>query len=410
MARESEQPIRSLCLASPVAARQELERIGVDPAGIAKMLPKLGQQALLIKNVRAVAANILKQEMLSLGGDAAVARGTVACSVSATDVLLIGNHKQLIGLCEKLKQQPFGLKQTSESLATHLHQHRPSHWQTSRRRIELDHPLIMGILNVTPDSFSDGGKFTDIEYAVDHALQLEAEGADLIDIGGESTRPGAPAVSENEERDRVVPVIRALEGKLSIPISVDTWKSSVADAALSAGAEIINDISGLSFDPALAEIAARHHAGLVLMHTRGIPQDMQRNTNYADLMGEVTAFLQNAARTALDAGVLPDQIAIDPGICFAKDLSGNLELLQRLSELHCLGYPLLVGTSRKSFIGTVLHHNTPTDRLFGTAATVSVAVCHGAQILRVHDVAAMRDVAIMTQAIQNHSATTGSDL
>lgn len=393
--------IRILSLDTPDLARQELERIGVDPAGIVRMLPKLDQLPLLIPKVRAVAANIIKQEMLSLGGDAAVARGTVACSVETSDVLLIGNRKQLQGLVQKLTLQPFGLKLLAARIDRLLKQQRPGIWQTSRRSLSLEKPLIMGILNITPDSFSDGGRFSNLEQAVHHALQLEAEGADLLDIGGESTRPGAPQISAEEERARVLPVVEALANKLSIPISIDTWKSSVADACLQAGAEIINDISGLGFDPAMADVVARHHAGLVLMHTRGTPQEMQQDTSYDNLLGEVLASLKNSADLALQAGVTAGQIAVDPGICFAKDLQGNLVLLRRLSELHCLGYPLLVGTSRKSFIGKVLQKPEPHDRLFGTAATVALAVQHGAQILRVHDVAAMRDVALMANAIQN---------
>ncbi len=395
----SEYLIRPLCLTSRGAASREMERIGVDPAGIARMLPKLDQQAVLIPKLRAVSANIIKQEMLSLGGDAAVARGTVACSVEQTDVLLIGNRKQLLGLCEKLKLQPFGLKQVATALSEQLHRQQPSHWQTSRRRLSLDKPLIMGILNVTPDSFSDGGKFTGLDGAVAHALQMESEGADLIDIGGESARPGAPQISAEEERARVLPVVEALANKLSIPISIDTWKSSVADACLQAGAEIVNDISGLSFDPVLAQVAARHQAGLVLMHTRGTPQEMQQNTVYDDLPGEVSSSLFRSANNARAAGLSADRIAIDPGICFAKNLQGNLELLRRLPELTALGYPLLVGTSRKSFIGKVLQQENSSDRLFGTAATVALAVAGGARILRVHDVAAMRDVALMAHAI-----------
>nr|WP_307726572.1 dihydropteroate synthase [Trichlorobacter sp.] len=259
----------------------------------------------------------------------------------------------------------------------------------------------MGILNVTPDSFSDGGCYPTVEQAVERGLQLEAEGADLLDLGGESTRPGAVAVSAEEERTRVLPVIEALANRLTIPISVDTWKNSVADACLAAGAEIINDISGLNFDPTLAEVVARHQAGLVVMHTRGTPQQMQQDTGYADLMGEVTASLLQSAASARSAGIAHEQIALDPGIGFAKDLNGNLELLRRLPELANLGYPLLVGTSRKSFIGKILQRETAADRLFGTAATVAHAVTSGARIVRVHDVQAMKDVALMARAINS---------
>ena len=393
--------VRALSLASPAAAQKELERIGVDPAGITHMLPKLEQHALLVPQVRAAAANILKQEMLSLGGDAAVARGTVACSVSSTDVLLIGTRKQLLLLCSKLAGQPFGLKALALEIAAVLKtvQQPPVCWQTSRRQLSLERPLVMGILNVTPDSFSDGGCYATLERAVERALQLEAEGADLLDIGGESTRPGAPLISAEQECARVLPVVEALANRLSIPISVDTWKSSVAESCLAAGAEIINDISGLLFDPALAEVVARHQAGLVLMHTRGTPQQMQQDTAYTDLLGEVAASLLQSATTACSAGITQQQIALDPGICFAKDVSGNLELLRRLPELCCLGYPLLVGTSRKSFIGKTLQREATTDRLFGTAATVAHAVTSGARIVRVHDVQAMKDVALMAHAI-----------
>lgn len=393
--------LRSLCLSNPAAARHQLERIGVDPAGIIKMLPKLEQHALLVPRLKPAAANIIKQEMLALGGDAAVARGTVACSVPHTDVLLIGTAKQLDRLCRKLHCQPFGLQQLSADIQALLNrlQHPAPHWTTSRRHLALDRPLLMGILNITPDSFSDGGQYRTLDQAVARAHELVAQGADLLDIGGESTRPGAPVVSAEQEAARILPVIEALARQLPVPISVDTWKSAVADAALSAGAEIINDISGLTFDPALAEVVARHQAGLVLMHTRGTPQQMQQDTGYDDLLGEVALSLRCSAATAEAAGVPTDHIVLDPGIGLPKDTIGNLQLLQRLPELQGLGYPLLVGTSRKSFIGKVLERDNPADRLFGTAATVALAVAKGARILRVHDLQAMRDVALMTRAI-----------
>lgn len=391
--------IRALNLHTPDQVRLELERIGVDPAGISRMLPKLDFMPVLLPAVRSAAANIIKQEMLSLGGDAAVARGSVACSIENTDVLLIASRKQLNGLCRKLKLQPFGLSAIAEELAALLTASPPAFWQTAQRRIALDRPLIMGILNVTPDSFSDGGRFVDPERAAEHALQLEAEGADIIDLGGESTRPGSPAVTDAEEISRVLPVLERLAGRLRIPLSIDTWKSSVAAAALAAGAEIINDISGFSFDPAMADLAAASGAGTVLMHTRGIPQTMQLNTGYTDMMGEISAVLAASAQRAILAGAAPEQIVLDPGIGFGKDIRGNLEILRRLDEFNSLGYPLLVGSSRKTFIGKVLGKPATGERLFGTAATVALAVAGGAKILRVHDVAAMSDVARMAEAI-----------
>lgn len=393
--------IRPLILRNTAEARRELERIGVDPAGIGRMLPKLELLPILVPDLRAAAANIIKQELLSLGGDAAVARGTVACSIEKTDVLLIASRKQLTALCDKLAQQPFGLTilalQLRELLATLTT--RPTSWKLAGRELSLKRPLIMGILNVTPDSFSDGGRFIDAGAAVSHALRMEDQGADIIDIGAESTRPGAPLVSSDEELQRLLPVLEALAGRIQVPISIDTWKAPVAEAALNAGAEIINDISGLTFDPSLAQVVAKQRAGLVLMHTRGTPATMQEDTGYQDLLGEIADFLQTSLQTALAAGSSPEQLVLDPGIGFGKDLAGNLEILRRLPELAGLGYPLLVGTSRKRFIGTILQQERPEDRLFGTAATMAMSVAQGAQVLRVHDVQAMRDVALMTHSI-----------
>jgi dihydropteroate synthase len=256
----------------------------------------------------------------------------------------------------------------------------------------------MGILNVTPDSFSDGAAFLDTDRAVARALAMEAEGADIIDIGGESTRPNAPAVDEKEELRRVLPVIERLAGRLRIPVSIDTYKSAVAAEALRAGAEIVNDISGCGFDPRMADVAASSKAGLVLMHTRGRPTEMQNDTVYCSLIPEIIDYLADRISHAESSGVERDRIAVDPGIGFAKDVRGNLEILRRLNEFAVLGRPVLVGASRKGFIGAVLGREVG-DRMFGTAATVALAVAGGASILRVHDVREMRDVALMAHAV-----------
>ena len=256
----------------------------------------------------------------------------------------------------------------------------------------------MGILNVTPDSFSDGNLFFSLDAAVERALEMEREGADIIDIGGESTRPNAPAVGLAEELDRVIPVIEALAGKLSVPISIDTYKAGVARAACAAGAEIVNDVSGLFFDPAMARAVAEADAGLVVMHTRGKPDQMQADTRYDDLIAQVKGYLSDSLALAEAAGIKACRIAIDPGIGFGKSVEGNLELIRRLSELLELGRPILIGASRKSFIGKVLCKES-CDRLFGTAAVVAVSIVHGAAIVRVHDVAAMREVAVMARAL-----------
>lgn len=395
---------RMLHIATPLDAERELRRIGVDPVGIGMMSSKMQTRCISLSGLLCRQANILKQEMLALGGDAAVARGTVACSIDTTDVILIGTDKQLHTLCGKLAPQPFGLPALAAELEEVLTSavQRPRCWRTSQRQLSLERPLIMGILNTTPDSFSDGNLYSDPQRAIERALEMVAEGADIIDIGGESTRPGSAAVSAGDELKRIIPVITALAGRLPCPISVDTWKSPVAGAAMDAGAEIINDISGFTFDPQMVSVAARTGAGVVLMHTRGTPQSMQHDTAYSDLIGEIAHFLRQSLAMAGEAGIEQERIALDPGIGFAKTVAQNLEILRRLREFTSLGLPLLAGTSRKSFIGKVLDRETG-QRTYGTAATVALAVHNGADILRVHDVCAMRDVADMAHAI-----TTGS--
>jgi dihydropteroate synthase len=311
--------------------------------------------------------------------------------------------KQLTRLARKLPAQPFGLPELAGELVRLLAHGAspPKIWKTSRRSLSLQRPLIMGILNVTPDSFSDGGRCCDPDKAVEIALQMEADGADIIDIGGESTRPGAAPVSAVDELQRIIPVIERLAGTLHCAISVDTWKGGVAAEALVAGAEIINDISGFTFDPQMAGVAGAGGAGVVLMHTRGAPDNMQQHTAYHDLMAEITKSLRGSRLRAVEAGVAQECIALDPGIGFGKDAAGNMELIRRLAELSGFGQPILIGPSRKSFIGSVLGRQQTADRTFGTAAAVALSVSHGASILRVHDVRAMRDVADMAHAIMN---------
>lgn len=396
---------RLLVINTPAAAELALRRIKVDASGISLMSPKMSIRCVHLCGLQCRQANILKQEMLSLGGDAAVARGAVACSVEKSDVILIGTEKQLHKLCDKLSMQPFGLPALAPELKSVLMHSvaKPSGWRTARRELSLARPLIMGILNVTPDSFSDGNCFLDPGCAIDRAFEMADQGADIIDIGGESTRPGAAQVDTAEELRRIMAVLEQLDGKLHCAISIDTWKSAVASEALNAGAEIINDISGFTFDPKMPAVAARTGAGAVLMHTRGRPDTMQRDTSYCDLMAEIYNGLDSSVRVAVEAGVERDRIAVDPGIGFGKDTDGNLEILRRLRELTGQGFPILVGTSRKAFIGKTLTRDSD-ERIYGTAATVALAVANGASILRVHDVREMRDVADMAHAITNESS------
>ena len=266
------------------------------------------------------------------------------------------------------------------------------------RKLSLDRTLIMGVLNVTPDSFSDGGLFLRPDDALRRAEEMASEGADLIDIGGESSRPGAEPVPLEEELRRVLPVVREVARRLPLPISVDTYKAEVARKALEEGASIVNDISALRFDPKMAEVVADHRAPVVLMHMKGTPRDMQRNPYYEDVVGEVEAFLKERREAAVRAGIPEGNIILDPGIGFGKRVEDNLQLLKHLDRLVALGNPVLVGTSRKSFIGAVL--DLPVEeRLEGTLATLVLAVAKGAKLLRVHDVRPAVRAVRMAEAI-----------
>ena len=261
-------------------------------------------------------------------------------------------------------------------------------------------PLLMGVLNVTPDSFSDGGEYLASSAAVDRGLEMVTEGVDIIDVGGESTRPGSEGVSADEQVGRVVPVIQELASQTDKPISIDTSNSAVARQALAAGAKIVNDVSAGRANEQMFELLAEVGCPVVLMHMLGSPVDMQIEPHYEDVVGEITAFLARAIGRAIAVGVHRDRIIIDPGIGFGKTVENNLEILRRLSEFHRLGRPILLGTSRKSFIGRVLGQESPRDRIWGTAATVALAVASGTHILRVHDVAQMRQVADMACAVR----------
>lgn len=378
------------------------QKIGVDPYGINAMAPKTRQVNILLAAQSCKIANILKQEMLSLGADAAVARGSVSCSVKATDVLLMGTVKQIRALAAKIEKQPFGLDSISRDLPVLLDRMSQDRYilKTARREIVLgERTLIMGVLNVTPDSFSDGNLYLDRQKAVERGLQMADEGADMIDIGGESTRPGSQSVATRREIARVVPVVESLAGKLSIPISVDTTKSTVARKTLAAGAEIINDISALSDDNKMTSVVREASAALILMHRRGKPENMQTgNLVYDDLMGEIIAYLRKALQKAVTAGIGRNQMVADPGIGFGKTYEDNCKIINKLEELKVLGLPVLAGTSRKAFIGKITG-GEPVQRMEGTAATVAAAIMNGCHIVRVHDVAAMKKVAAMTDAI-----------
>lgn len=272
-------------------------------------------------------------------------------------------------------------------------------WDLSRKT------LIMGILNVTPDSFSDGGKYFSADKAVEHGLEMAAEGADIIDIGGESTRPGSEPIGEEEERMRVVPVVEKLAGE-GIPVSIDTYKASVAEEALKRGAAIVNDISGLRFDSRMADTTARYDAGLVIMHILGTPRNMQSNPKYDNLLEDIKTYLLDSAVKAVEAGINKDAIVIDPGIGFGKTVKDNLEIIKNTGYFKETGFPVLMGISRKSFIGKILNAEVD-ERLYGTIGTSIAAAMLGADILRVHDVKAARQALDMADAIMGKSRIDG---
>jgi dihydropteroate synthase len=382
------------------SAVDELKKLGVAEEGVKIMAPKAIFRAIKIYKVDVRAANILKQEMLARGGEAAVSWQVYKLEPGQADVIILGTLKQLREVVSKLEKQPFGLPQIASQIKAVLDAEAKPWPLLKAGDYELNlakRSYIMGVLNVTPDSFSDGGLYLDRDKAIEHGLKIAEEGADIIDIGGESTRPGSEPISEEEELRRVIPVISSLAKQVKIPISIDTYKYKVAYEALEAGAVIINDITGLA-DPKMVDLAVQRECPVIIMHMKGTPKSMQENPVYEDLIGEITDFFLERTEIAIKAGLPRDKILIDPGIGFGKTVQHNLEILLRLSEFKSLGFPLVLGTSRKSFIGKVL--GLPVEqRLEGTAATVAYGIAQGAAIVRVHDVYQMVRVARMTDAI-----------
>jgi dihydropteroate synthase len=339
--------------------------------------------------------------MLSVGGDAALDRRGLDCSVRSTDALLMGNEKQYERLASKLDQYP-DLQSLGQSLKETLKNLSRTHYTIRCRKKTFKlgrQTVLMGVLNVTPDSFSDGGLYFDKEKAVAQGLKMVEEGADLIDIGGESTRPGSKPLPLEEELRRVIPVMESLAKEVDVPISIDTYKSAVARKAIESGAEMINDISALHFDPDLASVAAKEGVPLILMHIRGTPETMQKDVHYQSIFYEIIQYLRESIRRAESAGVDPEQIIIDPGIGFGKTVEDNLLILKNLQEFRILGKPLLLGTSRKTFIGKILHTDI-SERLEGTLSTIAIGVLNGAHIIRCHDVLQAKRAIAVADAIR----------
>jgi dihydropteroate synthase len=392
---------RVLLISSMSDAEREMRRIGVSEGGVRAMAGKAETVVIKVAGACVPVAHIIKQQMLSIGGDAAVARDVLTHEVDETDVLIFGTRLELRELVQKLAYQPFDLPALGTEIAALLDSLVPRpHVRLRARHHTLDlaeRVHVMGILNVTSDSFSNGGHYLRPTVALDHATEMIGEGADIIDVGGQSSRPGSHPISESEELKRVVPVIERIHEEWSGLISVDTYRARVAEEALKAGASMVNDITALTAEPATAEVAARFEAACVLMHMQGTPETMQSNPSYGDLMGEIALFLRSAIERAMTAGIGEDQIVVDPGLGFGKTTEHNLAILRHLPELEVLRRPILVGASRKSFIGKVL--DVPVeDRLEGTLATAAYAVAQGARILRVHEVRPVVRTARMVEA------------
>jgi dihydropteroate synthase len=380
----------------------ELSKRGVFSSA-AEQLAESGENTWIhLENLSKDEALLLCRDMQSLGGEAVLSdqRGTDA----ASEVLLIASRKQLEMAMQRMSDRSAEMSAAADEIRETLTMR-----EQLRNRNELvcgrhvlplgERTLVMGILNVTPDSFSDGGRFFDLDQALAQARAMVEAGADIIDIGGESTRPGAEPVDEAEELDRVLPIIRLLSEQLSVPLSIDTYKSGVAERAIQAGAHIINDIWGAKRDRRMAEVAARHGVPIVLMHNR-------EDKDYTDFFSDYIKDLRESVRIALDAGVRHDQIILDPGIGFVKSLEQNLETMRRLDDLVALGYPVLLATSRKRMIGYVL--DLPVEeRVEGTAATVALGVAKGCHIVRVHDVKEMKRVTKMMDAMMKGGITVG---
>lgn len=385
---------RVLALETQAQVEAEMAAIGVDPLGARIMAPKSQFRVVKIEGLRTAAASIVKQEMLAKGGEAALSWSSVVGAGDTTDVLLMGTLRQFRRLVQRLRMQPLKLRSLGDEIRQAIDRFDgvPTPLVVGDTTLEWgQRTYVMGIINVTPDSFSGDGLDRDLEATVAQARRMVEEGADLLDVGGESTRPGNEPVSLEDEMYRVLPALRAVLASARVPVSIDTYKPEVAAAALEIGAHMVNDIWGFRHDARMAEVVAASRVPVILMHN-------QHGTDYRDLMGDILRSLRASIDTALDAGVREEQIIVDPGIGFGKRREHNLEVLARLVELRVLGRPVLLGTSRKSTIGHVLGTG-PDDRSEGTAATVALGIAGGADIVRVHDVREMARVAKMTDAV-----------
>ena len=393
--------LRKLHLVTDEDWQRELAVIGADPETWDRLSLKCRVVVFSTGYLRAAAANILKQCMLSGGADAIVSRGSVSCSIKETEAMIIGTPRQILRGCASLDGQPFDLPALACELREALDDFPVIPDNIHFRNKVLDfrrRPLIMGILNVTPDSFSDGGRYLNTDDALIHARNMVSQGADIIDIGAESTRPGSLPVPADIQLDRILPIIELLDSDCEAVISVDTANASVADAVLSAGATMINDVSALS-DPVMAQTVAEAEVPLVLMHMKGTPETMQNNPVYIDVIEDIYSFFEERIEAATEAGIRRERIIIDPGIGFGKGLEDNLRIISRLKEFRWLGCRVLLGHSRKSFIGQLTGRKDPSEREIGSHAVTALS-SSSADIVRVHDVEGTVQVLRIAHALE----------
>ena len=368
--------------------RYELKNIGVHQASIETFMNKSAILPLKVLKVRTPAANIIKQEMLACGGDCAIHAGCVVCAQDHSDILLLGTKKHYRLLLQKMAMMPyFGLPKIKEELQSFLENAPLKTILADNRVLEYDHVVVMGILNITPDSFYADSRVRSIDEVINRAGQMLRDGAEILDIGGESTRPGSDSINPQEEIARIVPVVEALRKEYPQSIlSIDTYHAETAEATLASGADIINDISAMEYDEKMIDVVVKNNAPVILMHMRGTPKNMQQNTEYGNVVEEVSKYLKERAEMLRGHNLPKEKIILDPGIGFAKNVDQNLKLMQGLSEMTGSEYPVLLAASRKSTIGKVLGDLPPEGRLAGTIATSCQAVYAGANMVRVHDV------------------------
>lgn len=392
----------AVLIQSRAEAKKYLEEIGASSSGIEYMIPKAVFRCIKLKNISHRAANILKQEMLAKGGEAAVTREAAGGDKGSGDMLLLGTLKQYALLLEKMKKQPFGLRAVAaeiEKILQSLEEPTGSLSLAQGQMLALGRrTVIMGILNITPDSFSDGGKYFAPEKAFERALAMQAEGADIIDVGGASSRPDSTMASEEEELARVIPLVKKLADAGMI-VSVDTFRAEVARQSLDNGAHLINDIGSLQMDPGLLDVLVKWQAPVVLMHNR---LQLRRHEPYIDLIDDIAEELAQLAMQAEEAGLEPGKIIFDPGLGFGKSPAQNRMIVKRLQDFKSLGRPLLIGASRKSFIGETLGLAVE-ERLEGSLAVMAAAIMNGADIVRVHDVRESCRMARMLDAIRSEN-------